>query len=133
ESPWARDQSEFPVGGLRVSKTHIVAVLAELLPSPATEGHVPPPSLPVEDMLEVAVRATAALADRQYRGDIITSSSDLTVGMDPARRQPNTPGSPRRAIRRLGWAILKTSGVKRVIYRASRRPAVRNLRVLVSC
>ena len=133
EYAWAREQSEILVAGLRDSKYHIVGDLAELLPSPATEGRVPPPSLPVEDMLEVAVRATAALADRQYRGDIITSSSDLTVGMDPARRQPHKPGSPRRTIRRLGWAILKQSGVKRVLYRASRRPAVRNLRVLVWC
>jgi len=133
EYAWAREQSEILVAGLRDSKYHIVGDLAELLPSPATEGHVPPPSLPVEDMLEVAVRATAALADRQYRGDIITSSSDLTVGMDPARRQPHKPGSLRRTIRRLGWAILKRSGIKRVLYRASRRPAVRNLRVLVWC
>src|SRR5262249_42529258 len=123
EYAWAGEQSEILVAGLRDSKYHIVGDLAELLPSPATEGHVPPPSLPVEDMLEAAVRATAALADRQYRGDIITSSSDLTVGMDPARRQPHTPGSPRRTITRLGAALRQRPGIRRGVARATRPPA----------
>src|SRR5262249_56019810 len=91
---WAREQSEILVAGLRDSKYHIVGDLGELLPPPGTERYVPPASLPDEQLLEVAVRATAALADRQYRGDIITSGSDLTVGMRPAG--PGQPPPPRR-------------------------------------
>jgi len=127
---WAREQSEILAAGLRDSKYHIVGDLGELLLLPPTERYVPPDSLPAEQLLDVAMRATAALADHQYRGDIITSDSDLTVGMHPAIRQPHKPGSPRQAASRLGWAILKRSGVKRVLYQASNRPTVRSMRVL---
>jgi hypothetical protein len=118
---WAREQSEILVAGLRDSKYHIVGDLGELIPPPATERYVPPASLPAEPLLDVAMRAMAALADHQYRGDIITSRSDLTVGMHPARRQP---------VGRLGLALLKRSRIKRMLYRASDRPAVRSVRVL---
>jgi hypothetical protein len=131
QQAWAREQSEILVAGLRDSKYHIVGDLAELLPPPAAEPYVAPGSLPAEQLLDVALRATAALADRQHRGDIVTSSSDLTVGMHPAQRQAQQPGSARQMASRLGWAILMRSGIKRMLYRASRRPAVRNLRVLV--
>src|SRR5215467_995873 len=128
---WAREQSEILVAGLRDSKYHIVGDLGELLPPPGTERYVPPASLPDEQLLEVAVRATAALADRQYRGDIITSGSDLTVGMRPAGPgQPRTRRSPRQIVSRLGLAILKRSRIKRLLYRASDRPTVRYLRIL---
>jgi len=131
EEAWAREQSEILVAGLRDSKYHIVGDLGELLPPPGTERYVPPASLPDEQLLEVAVRATAALADRQYRGDIITSGSDLTVGMRPAGPgQPRTRRSPRQIVSRLGLAILKRSRIKRLLYRASDRPTVRNLRIL---
>ena len=128
---WAREQSEVLVAGLRDSKYHIVGDLGELLALPATESYVPPASLPAEQLLDVALRATAALAERQYRGDIVTSNSDLTVGMHPAGPgQARKRGSPRRAASRLGMAILKRSRVKRALYRASNRPTVRNLRIL---
>lgn len=119
---WAREQAEILVAGLRNSKYHIVGDLGELLSPPATESYVSPTSLPAEQLLDVALRATAALADHQYRGDIITSRSDLTVGMHPARR---------RTVSRLGLAILKRSRVKRMLYQASNRPTVRKLRILV--
>jgi hypothetical protein len=127
---WAREQAEVLVAGLRDSKYHIVGDLDELLPPPATGRYVSPASLPAEQLLDAAMSATAALADRQYRGDIITSSSDLTVGMHPASGQAHKPGSARQAISRLGLVILKRSQVKRMLYTASRRPAVRNLRIL---
>jgi len=131
EEAWAREQSEILAAGLRDSKYHIVGDLGELLPPPGTERYVPPASLPDEQLLDVAVRATAALADRQYRGDIITSGSDLTVGMRPAGPgQPRTRGSPRQIVSRLGLAILKRSRIKRLLYRSSDRPTVRNLRIL---
>jgi hypothetical protein len=119
---WAREQAETLVAGLRDCKYHIVGDLGELLRPPATERYISPTRLPAEQLLDVALRATAALADHQYRGDIITSSSDLTVGMHPARRRPAS---------RLGLAILKRSRVKRMLYQASDRPAIRNLRILV--
>ena len=122
QQAWAREQSEILVAGLRDAKYQIVGDLDELLPPPATERYVSPTRLPAEQLLDVALRATAALVDHQYRGDIITSSSDLTVGMHPARRRP---------VSRLGWAILKRSRIKRMLYQASNRPTVRNLRVLV--
>jgi len=122
QQAWAREQSEILVAGLRDAKYQIVGDLGELLPPPATERYVSPTRLPAEQLLDVALCATAALIDHQYRGDIITSSSDLTVGMHPARR---------RSVSRLGLAILKRSRIKRMLYQASDRPAVRNLRVLV--
>ena len=130
---WAREQAEILMAGLRDSKYHIVGDLRELLPPPATERYVSPSSLPAEQLLNAAVLAAAALADRQYRGDIVTSDSDLTAAMRPASGQPHKPGSPRQTIIRLGWALLKRSQLKRMLYSASRRPAVRNLRVLVWC
>jgi hypothetical protein len=131
QQAWAREQAEALVAGLRESKYHIAGDLEELLPSPASEPYVSPSALPAERLLNAAVLATAALADRQYQGDIITSRSDLTVGMGPGGGQSRRPGSPRQAISRLGLAVLKRSQLKRALYRASRRPAVRNLRILV--
>jgi hypothetical protein len=119
---WAREQAEILVAGLRDSKYRIVGDLGELLPAPSTERYVSPTRLPAERLFDVALRATAALADHQYRGDIITSSSDLTVGMHPARRGP---------VSRLGLATLKRFRIKRMLYQASNRPTVRNLRILV--
>jgi len=119
---WAREQAEILVAGLRDSKYHIVGDLGELLPPPATGRYVSPTRLPAEQLLDVALRATAALADHQYRGDIITSSSDLTVGLHPARRRP---------VSRLGLAMLKRSRIKRTLYQASNHPTVRSLRILV--
>ncbi len=133
QQAWAREQSEILVAGLHDSKYHIVGDLGELLPQPTTGRYVPPSSLPAEQLLEVALRAAAALADRQYRGDIITSGSDLTVGMQPTRRQTHKAGSPRHMISRLGWAMLKRSQIKRILYGTSHRPAVRKLRILVWC
>jgi hypothetical protein len=131
QQAWAREQAEALVAGLRESKYHIVGELDELLPPPAPEPYVSPSSVPAERLLDAAVLAAAALADRQYQGDIITSSSDLTVGARPGGRRPGRPGSPRQAISRLGLAVLKRSRLKRALYQASRRPAVRNLRILV--
>jgi hypothetical protein len=37
----------------------------------------------------------------------------------------------RRPVSRLGLAILKRSRIKRMLYQASNRPTVRNLRILV--
>jgi hypothetical protein len=122
QQAWAREQSEILVAGLRDAKYQIVGDLDELLPPPATDRYVSPTRLPAEQLLDVALRATAALVDHQYRGDIITSSSDLTVGMHPARRRP---------VSRLGLAILKRSRIKRMLYQASNRPTVRNMRILV--
>jgi hypothetical protein len=119
---WAREQAEILAAGLRDSKYHIVGDLGELLPPPATERYVSPTRLPAEQLLDVALRATAALAEHQYHGDFITSSSDLTVGMHPAGRRP---------VSRLGLAILKRSRVKRMLYQSSDRPTVRTLRILV--
>lgn len=129
QQAWAREQSELLVAGLRDSHYHIVGDLAELIPRPTTSPHAPSTSPTTAQLLETAVRATAALAERHWRGDIITSGSDLTVGM----RQPHKPGNSRRTVSRLAWTALQKSRVKRVLYGASHRPAVRNLRILVWC
>jgi hypothetical protein len=119
---WAREQSESLVAGLRDSKYHIVGDLAELLAPPARERYISPASVPAGQLLDTAMGALAALADHQYRGDIITSNSELSVGMPPARMP---------AISRMGWAVAKRLRLKRAIYRVSDRPAVRNLRILI--
>jgi len=123
QQAWACEQAEVLAAGLRDSKYHIVGDLGELLPQPATERYVSPSGLPAEQLLDTALLAAAALAHRQYRGDIVTSGSDLTVGMGPAAGRP--------VIRRLGWAVVRRLRMKRAIYGASHRPAVRNLRILV--
>jgi hypothetical protein len=133
QEAWAQQQSEIVVAGLRDANYHIVGDLGELLPPAATGRYIPPSSLPAEQLLEAAVHATAALADRQYRGDIITSSSDLTAGLLPAMGQPYRPGSPQQTVRRLAWTLLRRTRIKPALYRASHRPAVRRLRVLTWC
>jgi hypothetical protein len=132
QEAWAQQQSEILAAGLRDASYHIVGDLAELLPPAATVRYTPPSSLPAEQLLEAALHATAALADHHYRGDIITSSSDLTAGL-PRATGPHRPGSPQRAVRRLAWTVVKRTRIKSALYRASHRPAARQVRVLTWC
>ncbi len=117
---WAREQAEILVAGLRDSKFHIVGDLGELLPDTGTRHYAGPADLPAEQLLDTAVTAAAALADRRY-----------LERWYPARRQ--RPGGPRQMVSRLKWAALNGPRAKRMLRSASHLPAVRRLRVLIWC
>ena len=143
---WAAEQSEILLEGLRDAKYDVVGDLADLRsaeeasfpgPRPADErpadlnpahqrpadqaGPLPSPAAqPVEQQLDAAVQAAAALADRYYQA------------LHPVRqREPHR--TPRQWASDIKWAVLNGPAVKRVLRRASHRPAARRLRVLIWC
>jgi hypothetical protein len=113
---------------LRDSKYHVVGELGELLPRPVTGRHAageleltrrPSPGPAAEQLLEVAVHAAAALADRYFQ--------ERYPAAGPRRRL----GPPRQMARRLGWKLLNGPRTRRLLRTASHRPAVRRLRVVI--
>ena len=125
---WAREQAEHLVRGLRDSKYHVVGELGELLPRPVTGRHAageleltrrPSPGPAAEQLLEVAVHAAAALADRYFQ--------ERYPAAGPRRRL----GPPRQMARRLEWKLLNGPRTRRLLRTASHRPAVRRLRVVI--
>jgi hypothetical protein len=128
---WAREQAEQLVEGLRDSKYHVVGELGELLPPPvggrhAAGGDAEPARRPAtgptaEQLLDVAVHAAAALADRHFQERY------------PAAAPHRTLGPPRQLARRLQWKLLNGRRARRLLRQASHRPAVRRLRVLIWC
>jgi hypothetical protein len=86
--------------------------LAELTPRPATGPAA-------EQLVEVAVHAAAALADRHFQ--------QRYPAAVPRRRL----GPPRRMARRLEWKLLNGPKTRRLLRTASHRPAVRRLRVVI--
>ena len=132
---WAREQAEHLVRGLRDSKYHVVGELGELLPRPVT-GHDgaggpvplarrpdpgPDPGPSAEQLLEVAVHAAAALADRYFQERYHAAAPRRSLG--PSRQMA----------RRLRWKLLNGPRMRRRLCRASHRPAVRRLRVVIWC
>jgi len=116
---WARQQSEALVAGLRESKFHIVGDLDELLTRPAAGRYLRPADQPAEHILDAAVAAAAALAERMYREK------------RPAARQRKERQGLRRKASELEWTILNGPWIKRVLRSASRIRAVRRLRVAI--
>ena len=128
---WARGQAEYLVGGLRDSKYHIAGELGELLPRPVTGHHAaeepagvsrrPATAPTAEQLLEVAVHAAAALAGRHFQ-----------ERYPPAAPRPDL-GPPQQLARRLQWRLLNGPRIRRLLRKASHRPAVRRLRVVIWC
>jgi len=117
---WAHQQSEALAACLRDSKYHIVGDLAELLPQPASGRYLAPDAVPVQHLLDAAMRATAALADHRYR--------DKTL--DPRQQRQRTRGL-RPALGKAAWRILYGPSTRRLLCRASHIAAVRRLRVAI--
>jgi len=125
---WAREQAETLVAGLRDAKYHVVGDPDDLLP-PRLTGHrtgpaghhADPASWSAELLLDTAVRAAAAFADRQYRQ------------LRPAPRPRPRLGAPRQLAVRLVWRTLNGRRLTRALRQASHRPAVRRLRVAIWC
>ncbi len=128
---WAAEQAEILLEGLRDAKYDVVGDLADLRPAgeaapaglrPAGQAAPPPgpAARPAGQQLDVAVQAAVALADRHYQV------------LHPVRqRKPRR--SPRQRASDIKWAVLNGPTVRRVLCRASHRPAVVRLRVLIWC
>ena len=129
---WAAGQAEILLEGLRDAKYHIVGDLADLRPaagagppaSPACQPAAGPAELPAaepaQQQLDAAVQAAVALADRYYQA------------LYPVRqRKPHRTARQRASD--IKWALLNGRAVRRVLRRASHRPAVQRLRVLIWC
>jgi hypothetical protein len=116
---WVREQSENLVARLGESGYHIVGDLAELLSQPATGRYVAPTDLPAQQLLDAAVRATAALADHTYRQT------------HPPRKQRQPLRGLRQRVSRTGWTVLYGPWTRRVLSKGSHLTAVRQLRVAI--
>ena len=132
---WAQEQAEIVVAGLRDAKYHIVGDLGELVPRPAPESYAAPDDQPVEQLLEAAVHATAALLQHMYL-EKSGGTGRPPVSGPPAAARSGRPGGPGlRAVRQLlvrwEWTLLNGPTAKRILRGASHRPAVRQLRVLI--
>jgi hypothetical protein len=113
---WAREQSEILIAGLRDGKYHIVGDLDELTPQPVTGEYIPLSGLTAE-VLDAAVHAAAALANRRYREQY------------PAKRARARRRGLRQRLLGLGWAMLHGPWARRILSRASHHATVRRLRV----
>jgi hypothetical protein len=110
---WARKQSEGLVAGLRDAKCIVVGDLGELLPQPVRGQYAESPGQLADHLLlDTAVQAAAAFADRQFQ-----ERYQATV----RRRRL---GGPRQLARRLAWT-------RRALRSASHLRAVRHLRVVI--
>ena len=117
---WARDQAEGLVTGLRDAKYALVGELGELLPQPVRGHHAESPDQLADHLLlDAAVRAAAAFAERQYQ----------TMYLATAPRR--ALGGPRQLARRLSWRALNGPSARRGLRRASHLRAVRHLRVII--
>src|SRR5579875_974632 len=115
--PWATEQAETLIAGLREAKYDVVGDLDELLPQPASGPAADPAALPTGEVLDAAVHAAAALVVNQYRRDY------------PAAK-PH-PGGARGLASRLEAAAAASPWLKRTVRDLSGRyPAVRRARVL---
>jgi hypothetical protein len=121
-APWAAEQAEILLAGLRDAKYNIVGDLADLRPAePAGPYAAPadrPAVQPAEPQLEAAVQAAVALSGRYYQ-----------VLYPVRQRQPHR--SARQRGSDIKWAVLNGPRVRRVLRRASHRAAVQRLRVLI--
>jgi hypothetical protein len=117
---WARKQAEELVADLRDAKFDIVGDLAELLPRPRTGLCTESPGqLPQQLLLDAAVHAAAAFADRQYQK------------MCPAAGRRRRLGGPREMAGLLTWRVLNGPRARRALRSASHLRAVRQLRVVI--
>jgi hypothetical protein len=117
--PWAKEQADALIVGLRDSGYDIAGDLDELRPRHGGEPYSSPGNQPAERVLDAAVDAAAALVAHQYR---------RTVG---GKRQGGRAGRAGVADR-LESAVAGMPGVKRAVRElSSRYLAVRRLRITV--
>jgi hypothetical protein len=116
--PWAIEQSEILVAGLRDSKYHIVGDLGDLLSRPAAAPYVDPSGQPADELLKTAVYAAAAMADTHYQQIFAPKPEPERLG-------------PRKRLSKIKWDVLNGPKIKRALRDVNHRPAVRRLRVLI--
>ena len=121
QQEWAGEQSEILAAGLRDAKYHIVGDLHDLVPAPATGRYVAPASVSAQQLLDAAVHAAAALADRQYQEG------------HPPSEQAQKPRGLRQRASKLEWTVLNGLWTRRVLRNTSHFATVRRLRVLIWC
>jgi hypothetical protein len=116
---WAKEQAEILVAALRDSTYDLVGDLDELLPPPVTEPSASPADESVEQILDAAVHAAAALVVNQYRKAY------------PAARPQSGQGGQRGLADRVESTMASSPRLKRTVRQlSSRYPAVRSLRIL---
>lgn len=117
--PWAKEQAEALITGLRGSGYGIIGDLDELRPRHGGDPYSSPGNQPAEQVLDAAVAATSALVAHQYR---------RTAG----GKQQGGRASRQGMAGRLESAVAGMPGLKRAVRElSSRYPAVRRLRVAV--
>lgn len=115
--PWATEQAQALIAGLREAKYDVAGDLDELLPQPASGPAADPAALPTGEVLDAAVHAAAMLVVNQYRRDY--------PGAKPH------PSGARGLASRLESAVAASPWLKRTVRDLSGRyPAVRRARVL---
>jgi hypothetical protein len=115
--PWAKEQADTLIAGLRDRRYDVIGDLDELRPRQGGAPYSSPGNQPAERVLDAAVDATAALVTHQYRRSF--------------REKPQAGQAGRRGVTdRLESAVAGMPGVKRAVRElSSRYPAVRRLRI----
>ena len=124
---WARQHADGLISGLRASSYDIVGDLDELRPQAPAEPAVSPADQPVEQMLDAAVQAAAALVLNQYQKEhpaarpqkgligrgALADRLESTVAASPrikrTVRELSSRHSSVRRLRILAWRVLERS------------------------
>ena len=117
-SDWSQQQAELLVAGLTASGYDIVGDMTDLLPLPAGDA-ASTDETSVEQVVDAAVLATAALAEQYYRQ------------MYPAEAEPEQSRGLRRALGRLRWIALNGQRIQHLLKGGSKHRIVRSLRVVI--
>jgi hypothetical protein len=116
--PWAIEQSEILVAGLRDSKYHVVGDLGDLQSRPAAAPYVDPSGQASDELLKTAVNAAAAMADTHYQQIFAPKPKPERLG-------------PRKRLSKIEWDLLNGPTTKRMLRKVSTRSAARRIRVAI--
>jgi hypothetical protein len=116
---WAAQEADTLVTALRDAKYHVAGDLDELLPRRAAGPYVPPDQQAEGQLLEVALHATAVLAEARYRE------------MYQPAKKPRPKLRPRMLASQLRWSVLNGPWARRVLRNGSSSESVRRLRAAI--
>ncbi len=139
---WVLDQSAILVEGLRDAKYDIVGDLGELVPQPdrLAGGDASCTGMPLSQAAGQAAGRAAGEAAGHAAGQLVDAAVHATAALlhhmyleqtGSAARPPRPAAGLRQLPSRWEWTVLNGAWTRRVLRRASHRPSVRWVRVLI--